>query len=38
MRRRFKMSRKGSRRNFSRNARTHRKNFNSRPMRGGFRI
>lgn len=36
--RRHRMTRRGSRRHFSRNARSHKRNFNSRPMRGGFRI
>lgn len=36
--RRNRMSRRGSRRHFSRNARSHSKNLRARPMRGGFRI
>lgn len=40
MRRRRKMSRAASKKNFTRNAtRTHRKNHNNtRPMRGGIRL
>lgn len=37
-RRRMRMSRRSSRRVFSRYARSHRRNLRSRPMRGGFRI
>lgn len=37
--RRHKMSRKGSRKHFSRNAKTHKKNVPKRlPMRGGIRL
>lgn len=37
--RRRRMSRRGSRRMFSRTAsRSHRRNLRARPMRGGFRI
>lgn len=36
--RRHRMSRRHSRRSFSRNSRTHRKNLRAAPMRGGFRI
>lgn len=36
--RRRRMSRRNSRRSFSRNARTHRRNLRATPMRGGFRI
>lgn len=36
--RRHKMSRRGSRRGFSRNAKSHRRNMRATPMRGGFRI
>lgn len=35
---RRRMSRRVSRRYFSRSARTHRRNMRARPMRGGFRI
>lgn len=39
MRYRKKMSRRGSRKHFSRNAvRVHKKNMRAVPMRGGFRI
>lgn len=39
MRRRMKMSRRGSRKNFTRHAkRVHRKNVRPASMRGGFRI
>lgn len=37
--RRSKMSRRSSRRSFSKNAvRVHKKNLRAQPMRGGFRI
>ncbi len=37
-RKRSKMSRRKSRRDFSRKSGTHRKNVRSRPMRGGIRL
>lgn len=38
MRKRFKLSKKGSRRKFNRGNRTNRMNLGPRPMRGGTRL
>lgn len=38
MKKRFKLSRKGSRKSFTRHAKTHRRNLFGSPMRGGIRM